>query len=138
MRLDPGELVPSTPGRGGTVPYLAPECEMQDYDDRVDVWAMAIIWCELIFGSHPWMAFKNPWRAGNERLRHQFHELYDQHVKKIHSDSRSKQVGELLVKMLRHPWARENSQRRISIEEVVSHECWRGDDKPASKRLREA
>jgi serine/threonine protein kinase len=98
IRLDPGALAPATPGRGGTVPYLAPECEMQDYDDRVDIWSMAIILCELLFGSHPWMTFKNPWRAGHERLRDKFDELYEQQIKKIGTDPRAKQ-GESISHM---------------------------------------
>jgi serine/threonine protein kinase len=135
MRLDPGELVPSTPGRGGTVPYLAPECEMQDYEDRVDVWAMAIIWCELIFGSHPWMAFKNPWRAGNERLRRQFHELYDQHVKKIHSDSRAKQ-GKLVFGWYfsseYHVYLGREMLQRHDIVVSSDHHSWRAFGQDAS------
>ena len=90
IKLDPGTLAPATPGNGGTVPYLAPEREMQDYDDRVDVWSMGLILSELLYSSHPWMSFKNPWRAGHEHLRNKFHELYEQHMKKIRSDPRAK------------------------------------------------
>jgi serine/threonine protein kinase len=90
IKLDRGTLAPATPGNGGTVPYLAPEREMQDYDDRVDVWSMGLILSELLFSSHPWMSFKNPWRAGHEHLRSKFHELYEQHMKKIRSDPRAK------------------------------------------------
>jgi serine/threonine protein kinase len=96
IKPDPGALVPATPGRGGTVPYLAPECEMRNYDNRIDVWSMGLILSELLFGSHPWLSFKNPWRLGNERLRYTFHALYDQHIERLRSDPIAEQ-GELLL-----------------------------------------
>ena len=72
------KLLPSTPGYGGTVHYLAPEREMSEYNHLVDVWSMAIIGFQLTYGYHPFMFAVNPWRPGEtyERLRPDFQRKY--------------------------------------------------------------
>jgi serine/threonine protein kinase len=142
IRMNPGERVPPTPGSGGTVPYLAPEREMQAYDEGVDVWSIGLVLFQLAYGYHPWNVLKNPWRRGNELLRGGFHASYGEAVKIIQGEKEKKamQVGDLILKMLRHPWAqgKGNNENRISIQEALEHACWPGQsDEPSTKRLRQ-
>jgi protein kinase-like protein len=145
----PGEKVPPTPGRGGTVWYLAPERELQPYDKLVDVWAMGVIGYELSFGHHPWKSQYNPWRPGKyEKLRPGFHDNYIEAMERLiesqQSDQRTAGVSELLTEMLRHPWAPlGNNQERIGTEKILAHQCWDNDelrdqmiDDRATKRIR--
>ena len=50
------------PGQIGTVLYLAPEMEVQAYNERVDIWAFGLIALEAITGFRPWKMSVNPWR----------------------------------------------------------------------------
>jgi serine/threonine protein kinase len=88
IQLSPGEKVPSTPGYGGTIYYLAPEREMQDYDNLIDVWSMGVIGYELRYGHHPWKMTHNPWRPGRryEFLRPLFNNKYHQSMQYMNSD----------------------------------------------------
>jgi serine/threonine protein kinase len=149
VKLGPGEKVAPTPGRGGTVWYLAPERELQPYDKLVDVWAMGVIGYELTFGHHPWKSQYNPWKPGKyEKLRPGFHDSYIEAMERLvesqQSDQQTSQVSELLTEMLRHPWAPlRNNQERISTARILQHECWNNDalqeemiDDRATKRMR--
>jgi serine/threonine protein kinase len=159
IQLGPNEVAVSTPGVGGTLHYTAPERELEDYDDRVDIWSMGVIFYEFLYGWHPWPRSKNPWRVGNERMRVDFHADYDKAVRRIRSENDPKAqqskttrhfsfignmliyltVGDLLLKMFRHPWAHGNDEKRISIKEVLQHQCWEEMDKERStKKLRAA
>jgi len=68
-----GSLRPE-PGTVGTVGYLAPELELEDYDHSIDIWSMGIILFELTYNYHLWKYAINPWRDGktNEALRPSF------------------------------------------------------------------
>src|ERR1700733_10951412 len=70
--------LPATPGVGGTVGYLAPEREMQGFDQTADIWAMGGVGDELTYGHHPWRFSVNPSRPGteNERTRPAFDQKY--------------------------------------------------------------
>lgn len=50
------------PGQVGTVMYLAPEMELQPYNEKVDIWAFGLIALQLMTGFHPWKMAVNPWR----------------------------------------------------------------------------
>ena len=82
-----GSLRPE-PGTAGTLGYLAPEFELQDYDHSIDIWAMAIILYELTYGHHPWKLALNPWRDGkdNEKLRSPFQKKYEDAMMKMKMD----------------------------------------------------
>lgn len=85
VNLQQGELLPATPGRCGTVNYLAPERELQAHDCLIDVWSMGVIGFELLHGYHPWKLALNPWRPGNqfEALRPTFHNAYREAVQEM-------------------------------------------------------
>ncbi|KAM5429699.1 putative non-specific serine/threonine protein kinase [Microsporum canis] len=139
VRLEPGERLPTRPGRGGTVNYLAPERELQDYDRLIDVWSMGVIGFEILHGHHPWKLALNPWRSGSrfETLRPIFNEAYRKAIYKIESHTN---IGfnELLPQMLRHPWAEGNNGIRIVTGDALRHICWRdsGEGQPLVKRCR--
>uniref|UniRef100_A0A093V772 Serine/threonine-protein kinase pakH n=1 Tax=Talaromyces marneffei PM1 TaxID=1077442 RepID=A0A093V772_TALMA len=62
-------LIAPTPGQLGTVHYLAPEMELDDYNEKVDIWASGLVGCEIILGRHPWPLSINPWRPDiNEKF----------------------------------------------------------------------
>lgn len=84
-RLGADATIQPTPGVGGTVGYLAPERELQEYDRSIDIWAMGIIGYELTYGYHPWKYSVNPWREGkeNEKLQPLFREDYAEVIKRL-------------------------------------------------------
>ena len=41
-------------GTVGTISYLAPELELEDYDHSIDIWSIGIILFKLIYNYHPW------------------------------------------------------------------------------------
>ena len=75
-------------GRGGTVNYLAPEREICEYDHAVDVWSVAVIGFELIYGYHPFRFAVNPWRPGKEyeSLRPVFAKNYSKAISMLSTD----------------------------------------------------
>jgi serine/threonine protein kinase len=132
-------LVTPTPGHGGTVWYLAPEREMQDFGLPVDIWSMGVIGFELVYGHHPWSFSSNPWRSGNEKLRPSFHSKYDAAMSRHREETDSSSAVEnLLLQMLRHPWAPENNKDRINIHDILSDATWKFllEDEPFAKRVR--
>jgi serine/threonine protein kinase len=82
VNIQPGKLLPATPGRGGTVNYLAPERELQAHDCLIDVWSMGVVGFEILHGYHPWKLALNPWRSGSqfEALQPTFHKMYHEAV----------------------------------------------------------
>jgi serine/threonine protein kinase len=86
--LEPDSMLPSKPGYGGTVNYLAPEREMSVYDHAVDVWPMGVMGFELTYGHHPFMFAANPWRPGekHEQMRPAFHQRYRQAIDMLSND----------------------------------------------------
>lgn len=88
LRFRKGEKVPVNPGSGGTVNYLAPEREMLDFDETVDVWAMGVVGYELVYGKHPFRFSKNPWRKGREYegLRDYWHGKYEVALERLRDE----------------------------------------------------
>ncbi|KAJ2981301.1 hypothetical protein NUW58_g6722 [Xylaria curta] len=132
-----------------TIGYLAPELELEDYDHRIDIWAMGIILYCLTYGCHPWKFALNPWRDGkeNETLRAQFRESYQAAIGKMMKDYRTARqsptegyihLGALFVDMVRYQWAANNHSPRPDINEVLRHPAWGSfmPDTPRSKRRR--
>ena len=93
--LSPGSKIASTPGRGGTIWYLAPEREMTSYDMLVDIWAMGIIGYELSYGYHPWKLKCNAWRRGAqfEAFRPDFHTMYEEAMEHLYQDYQDAEGG---------------------------------------------
>jgi serine/threonine protein kinase len=89
--LKPDATLDASPGCGGTLGYLAPERELQAYDQSVDIWAMGIIGYELIYGHHPWKFSSNPWRHEdeNEKMRPAFHQRYQEAIDQMTNDYQS-------------------------------------------------
>lgn len=75
-----GGSLPPSPGAGGTVGYLSPERELEEYGLPSDIWAMGVVGYELSYGRHPWRFFSlNPFRPGPafESSRPAFHKAYE-------------------------------------------------------------
>ena len=83
-----GTTMKSRPGALGTIGYLAPELELEEYDHSIDIWAMGIILYHLTYNHHPWKFALNPWRDGkeNEKLRPQFRKSYQEAIDKMMRD----------------------------------------------------
>lgn len=82
-RFKPGFTLCPTPGRGGSLNYIAPERERQGYDHAIDIWSLGVIGFELTYGRHPWRFARNPWRDDRkdcERLRPEFAKRYDEAI----------------------------------------------------------
>ena len=52
----------------GTRPYLAPEMEERNYDSQVDIWALGVIWAQLILtrGETPWADIQDITHTGRK------------------------------------------------------------------------
>lgn len=90
VHLKPGSTIPPTPGRGGTLGYIAPEREMEPYDHSVDIWSMGVIGFELTYGRHPWRFARNPWRSDRqdcESLRPDFNKRYEEAIDLLTRDA---------------------------------------------------
>ncbi|MCJ1466001.1 hypothetical protein MMC07_004620 [Pseudocyphellaria aurata] len=148
-RLQPCTVMKPKPGRVGTVGYLAPELEIEDYDHSIDIWAMGIILYELTYKYHPWLFALNPWRdrKENENLRPQFQRCYQEAIKKMMEDYNATHeaptegfihLGALFVDMVRYRWAANNHAPRPDIDEVLNHPAWGPllPDTPRVKRQR--
>ena len=86
--LRPGTMMKPHPGAIGTVGYLAPELEIEDYDHSIDIWAMGIILYHLTYNHHPWKFALNPWRdvEENENLRPEFRKCYQTAIDRTMKD----------------------------------------------------
>lgn len=87
-RVQPGTAgIKATPGSGGTIGYMSPERELEEYDQGEDIWAMGVILYMLTHGHHPWKFSINPWRdePENEKLRGGFRDCYDATLKEMTS-----------------------------------------------------
>jgi serine/threonine protein kinase len=157
-KLALGAKLGATPGCAGTINYIPPEREMDEYDHGIDVWPMGVIGYELTYGVHPFKFAANPWRRGHqyERLRPSWQDKYEKAIAMITADykqwlaqqragraqkyfhcewGREKKrkvkkttdrivVGDLLAQVMRQPWAKHNSARRISIDEALENRVW--------------
>ena len=99
--------VAPTPGRVGTRGYLAPEMELETYNNRVDVWALGVVGLQIFVtgGSLRWHKFPE------DRSIHQQTSI----SLSRHPDST---VENLLEWMLR--W---DPAERISAKEALDHPC---------------
>jgi serine/threonine protein kinase len=89
-QLGLGFTLDPTPGRGGTLGYLAPEREMESYGHAVDIWSLGVIGFELTYGFHPWTFAHNPWRDDRREckdLRPEFDEAYKDAIKALTRDA---------------------------------------------------
>ncbi|PSN59235.1 kinase-like protein [Corynespora cassiicola Philippines] len=153
--LKSGCKLHATPGCTGTINYLAPEREMSEYDQLADIWAMGCIGFEMTYGYHPFSFTVNPWRSGKryEEMRSRFHAKYREAIDKLSADYKKYLVkktagdsedflhlGDLIVQMLRHPFAKTSHDcgRRINIDEALNHPAWQPllFDDPQRKRAR--
>lgn len=90
----PNPRLPPTPGRGGTVPYLAPERELEYQSYTSDVWAVAVTGYELRYGEHPWNFSANAWRPmASESLRTNWLSKYEHGIARL-----QKGIAQFLVK----------------------------------------
>lgn len=89
--IQAGGSLHAVPGTVGTIGYLAPELELEDYDHSIDIWSMGIILFELTYNYHPWKYAINPWCNGkaNEALRPSFEKSYQDAIQKMVTDCRS-------------------------------------------------
>lgn len=119
--LPDGKTMLPTPGKGGTVGWLAPERELEPYDKTVDIWATGVVAFQLFFGHHLWMG-ENPWKAGNNHLQLDFETKYGMAVQKL--EDRASPVDDLILWMLRHPYTMEiNPGRRLDAQKALEHAC---------------
>lgn len=82
------EDIKPTPGRTGTIGYLAPEMERAWYNHKVDMWSLGVVLFQIVEGYHPWPCSKNPWRAGHEPLQPAFLDLYGKQMQRLRRESR--------------------------------------------------
>ena len=84
----PGDLLPPAPGSGGSVYYLAPECELKQHGSPIDIWAVGVMAYQLTYGYIPFKFRVNPWRVGrvHEKLRPDFIRIYDDAISRMEAD----------------------------------------------------
>ncbi|KAI9682560.1 MAG: hypothetical protein M1822_006858 [Bathelium mastoideum] len=121
VELQSRGFIEPTPGGHGTIGYLAPEYEIQNYNCLVDVWSIGIVGFQLFYGYHPWVLKENPWRDDKRHLQNDFNEMYRRAMDCI--DSSTCLIGPLLKEMLAHPWAAQNKDR-ISVQNALGHSCF--------------
>ncbi|KAK3365203.1 kinase-like domain-containing protein [Lasiosphaeria ovina] len=135
---EPGGFLRPMPACGGTIPYLAPEREMEPYNYSVDIWAMGVIGYGMMYGKYPFVKFsQNPWRFDRRQYEYErrlFAEKYEESMATLAGDYYQAcnspvpgyiHLGALLKKMLRYQWAKDNNETRINIDEVLSDPNWR-------------
>lgn len=89
----PGGYARSTPGTNGTVGWLSPERELDQFNATTDVWGVGITALWMLLGRHPWQFGHNPWRDGEmyERNRPFFHMEYEKVTQRLRNgNSRGK------------------------------------------------
>ena len=101
--------VAPTPGRIGTEGYLAPEMELETYNNGVDIWALGVVGLQLFLtqGLLRWHKFPD------DRLIHQQTSIS---LSRLPNSS----VEDLLGRMLR--W---DPAERISAKDALDHPCLR-------------
>ncbi len=141
VQLGVGEKLHKTPGSGGTIGYLAPEREMESYDQSADVWSMAVLGFELLLGYHPWMFKINPWRDEYAKHRPEFHEKYEATMRKLRGFSQSECIYSLAPhERIKISWltvGQQNSRRDLYSDVEASmgqDEPWRESQRRASSR----
>ncbi|KAF2240906.1 kinase-like protein [Trematosphaeria pertusa] len=118
----PTATLSATPGRFGTIEYLAPEFEKSEYGTAADVWALGVSAFELLYRYHPFRHSKNPWRAGAEYLQPAFRQQEQMAVQLLRSSKDG--VGGVILRMLRYQWSEINSAMRISATRALEFPCW--------------
>jgi serine/threonine protein kinase len=103
------------PGHVGTIPYLAPEMESDNYDRSVDLWACGVVGLQIFAtkGRLPWrhvLRNKERFQAGKQ--------AYDQQVTVLRSAAPDS-VENLLLVLL----AWETSERGTA-QEALQHKCF--------------
>jgi serine/threonine protein kinase len=85
-----GYTLTATPGCAGTINYLSPEREMDEFGHGADVWPMGVIGYELTYGHHPFLFSANPWRGGYqyEKLRPSWREKYGKAIDRLSQHAR--------------------------------------------------
>ncbi|KAH8662667.1 kinase-like domain-containing protein [Ilyonectria robusta] len=111
------------PGCTGTVGWLSPERELQQFNFSTDVWAVGVTALWMLYGRHPWQLSINPWRQGQEfeNKRQLFHRQYEDVTGWI-ANSNPKALGKAILQMIRHPFARTEEQRsqRPGCREILN------------------
>ncbi|KAK4068337.1 hypothetical protein Purlil1_13814 [Purpureocillium lilacinum] len=118
----PEHYAPPAPGRTGTVGWLSPERELTGFSYTADVWAVGITAIWLLCGQHPWPCAVNPWRVEPEyQLRRpNFHDEFDKVVDDFERSDFGV-LGKAILRMIRHPYARNARYRgqRDSSKEIL-------------------
>jgi serine/threonine protein kinase len=115
-------LIAPTPGQLGTVHYLAPEMELEDYNEKVDIWASGLVACEIILGHHPWPLSINPWRPDINPKFDYYKARHDQFLRSLQIKPESEQVKSvlfLIADMLK--W---DPKARPSSQYALTHRCF--------------
>jgi serine/threonine protein kinase len=102
--LPAGYTLAATPGCTGTINYLSPEQEIDEYDHGADIWPMGVIGYELTYGHHPFLFATNPWRSGNqyENLRPLWRSKYDTAIDRLSLHSRHQARAHTQLGSYRH------------------------------------
>jgi serine/threonine protein kinase len=108
----PATTTPPRPGTGGTIGWLAPERELEGYNETVDTWSIGVLALWMINRRSPWGFSKNPWNPDPNcaRLRAAFQRTYKDCT--IDLDLRDLTLRNVVLGMLRYPYA-ETSQQRL-------------------------
>ena len=106
-------LIPHTPEKVGTTPYLAPEMEVQPYRTEVDIWALGVVAHELFIGKNPFQSRQNPWTTDSAITLKRYDEAMESISLKEHIP-----VGNLILQMLTiYPPERSTANHR-SLSEI--------------------
>jgi serine/threonine protein kinase len=117
----PGQTLPARPGTDGTIGWLAPERELDGYNETVDVWSIGVLALWMLSGRSPWGFSKNPWHPADEcqSLRSTFKRFYRDRL--INLELGDGVLKEAILGMLRYPYAETVEQRlpRLSAGEAL-------------------
>lgn len=95
IQMQERALIPHTPEKVGTIPYLAPEMEVQPYRTEVDIWALGVVAHELFMGKNPFQSRQNPWTTDSAITLKRYDEAMESISLKEHIP-----VGNLILQML--------------------------------------